>query len=427
MSTNDAQPGKQEAKHPAIATLQAGRWLTRFGWHLQQYALLGSSYVTDQATASKAKKKEFGLAEQALNTLARLSFDLNVMDAAELHDSLVDGWGAWRIKIDSDTLFDALDNETLQFRGRPEHDRRIDSCGELVNQYVKPLVRQLRQDIVSRLDGFQRAVFELGECVEEGLCRRDVFKYLTRSGDWPELFDDQGLAERDRDIESINNWTFEDACKSEVESDDRAEPTEDTAVLADTSRKPGDLAPHPDWPSKLLKAWGRTGMRSGPPAAVKSFIDVYNEHTLRKEQLRRVVTALTEQICGELSPTTEANDLCGHVDNPHVLPQLESRRLTATFRDAAESDNSAKATKKRRGSWAHKNLPLAEYQWYQTPIEGSLKYLAKALDCSEPTVKRMNEDGMVWVMMVHSKLFHLFLKTQLQYDQVRNKMAERTP
>jgi hypothetical protein len=90
--------------------------------------------------------------------------------------------------------------------------------------------------------------------------------------------------------------------------------------------------------------------------------------------------------------------------------------------DAGKQDKAVQANrgaKKRRGDWAHENPPPVEENWWQPPIEDSLKALAKAIGEAEPTIKERNERGGLWIMRIHCKKYCVWFKSKREYENAK--------
>jgi hypothetical protein len=99
-------------------------------------------------------------------------------------------------------------------------------------------------------------------------------------------------------------------------------------------------------------------------------------------------------------------------------------------RTGADGDKGAKTAranrgaKPRRGSWAHTTPPPVEQNWWQPPLIGSLKDLAKAIGVSQSVIKKKDRNESLWVLSVHAKKYQVWFKTEHEYKQARSKMPD---
>jgi hypothetical protein len=91
---------------------------------------------------------------------------------------------------------------------------------------------------------------------------------------------------------------------------------------------------------------------------------------------------------------------------------------------AESSGSKAKMVGGKQGSWAHEAPPPENERWWQTPIEGSLKELAKWADTSEQTFRQRNHRKNIWVVKQHGKKYSVYFRTEDQYNKTCRKRAD---
>ena len=79
----------------------------------------------------------------------------------------------------------------------------------------------------------------------------------------------------------------------------------------------------------------------------------------------------------------------------------------------------------KRGSWAHTGPPPVEAKWWPTPLEGSLKDLAKALKTSPDTIKQRHKRDTLWVRCIDAKKYQLFVRSKAEYDKAAAKLPKK--
>jgi hypothetical protein len=451
--------GDSEAANPQIAACEAGRRLARLSWHLQQGWLLGDPAAGNRSSEiSKASRRHFSLAKNVCNSLALLAYSIKGSDPDILHRGILDSWREIEEAAFPDGQLDALDLQTQEWldTGAREETREA-FCQELVRAQVTPLQDRLRQRVKAQLIASDHGVLQLGECIEEGLCRPDVCCFLVRTYLWPVL-----PTEHDRKATADESERMSRLTCGDVSLDGTSDQVLDAPVfpstLADTSREPGELAPHGLWRRKLKSLWRRVGLSSDSlPESLSCRASTWRRQ-LTRESLRELVDALFDKTCQHLraSPvgvpvsqepaqrsaqlfggSGQTSDSSPPADKKAAAPDIGMTspglggQSEAQLRRAVDSGSpglecpttastgSPPVTTRKKGTWAHtEQSPKGSFP--NGPLEGTLKLLAASARMHSETLKKQNGRA-VWIMQVHGNRYKMWVGDNATYSEIHTR------
>ena len=288
-------PGTTES---VVAALALGRCLARLFFHLQQGWILFKEQLCEPGSPHQ---RHFQRADQVYNAMASCCRSLAEVDADELFRVIVDA------KETSEA--EAFPDGCYETRKLMLEELREDNIGEvfgrIVDENIRPGHQRLRDAIRKRVRDNDLKLLSLGEAIEEGLCRNDIYRFLLPTGTW-EILDDPNLPTAEE---------FAELDDYEVNT-----PTvrEDLAISARlVSREPGNVAPHEMWAIQLASCWQDAALAPDEFAITK----------LRKAIARRKLTRqfLCEQI--ELLYRTATKRLTGTVSDERLTVTLDPSRI----------------------------------------------------------------------------------------------------
>lgn len=302
-----------------VGIFYCGRCLSRIYWHLQQCFLLGSKFdaATTDEQIREHKASHLNDAFRVVDTLSTLVGLTKVETADNLSREIRRLATEWKDGLEPDTFRDAIDNATEEFQGQPEDVSPAVHCSQLVKDYVDPLYDNMHELMTTAFQQQLRDLFNVGVQCERGICRPDVYRFLSWSDCWPVLGEEPASP-----LETTDPAEEEDHAQGgEVRDEVPAYRT-----LATKSFEPGQLAPEDGWIDDLRAAWNQAGLADvelHPRLVILG--QRLNERTLRRDSLVRAVDDIHCLACAcilDRSPTVE-----------RVIVDLETSRITVDGTD----------------------------------------------------------------------------------------------
>lgn len=304
-----------------VAIFYCGRCLSRIYWHLQQCFLLGSQF--DPATTAEQirnhKAAHLNDAFQVIDTLSTLVGLTKVHTADSLSREIRRLATEWKDGLEPDAFRDAIDNATEELQGQPEEVSPAVYCSQLVKDYVDPLYDNLHQSMTTAFQQQRDDLLNLGIQCERGICRPDVYRFLSWNDCWPVLGGESAsLLDTTDPAEEEYHAHVGEAC----------EELPAVRTLATKSFDPGQLAPEDGWINDLRAAWTQAGLaESELRASLVVLGQRLNERALRRDDLVQAVNEIQCLACESIlvrSPTVE-----------RVTVDVETSRITV---DGTEHD-----------------------------------------------------------------------------------------
>ena len=282
----------RQVSDPAVAAVTVGRCLARLSWHLQQGWLLAGA--PDGSPVWKSHQKHFARADRVYSTIASSVFQLEIEDAAELYQEVVDASKTAEDAAFPDGCYDTIRYAMSDRRISHDPDRRAEWCREIVEGHIRPGHRQVLAAVSKRLSQKDANLLSLGECIEDGLCRRDVYEFLRPRGIWQELREDDQPTLLDQELEDLADYPVD------VPACDTSESENDVDLLATLSRDPGDLAPHDMWLDRLRPELERSGL-DVRRECLRGLARAIKRRKLTRKGLRERVATLHDRVCRDLA------------------------------------------------------------------------------------------------------------------------------
>lgn len=327
---------------PRVAVFYCGRFLSRCYWHLQQGFLLGSKFdsATNAEQIRRHKAAHLSDAFRLADTPSTLVGLTNVQTADSLSRDIRRMAIEWKDGLEPDEFRDAIDNATEHFQGQPEEVSPAVYCSQLVKDYVEPLCGNIYESMTTAFQQQLGALFNLGVQCERGICRPDVYRFLTWSDCWPVL----------GEVPASPLDTSEPAEEEDYHGDardahrDAHEMLPAIRSLATRSFAPGQLAPEDGWIDDLRAAWTQAGLIDDELRA--SLVvpgQRLNERTLRRDGLVQTVVKIHHLACESIldhSPIAERIQVdleTNHITVDGTLHCVEPHhaRIIADLREAA--------------------------------------------------------------------------------------------
>lgn len=281
---------------PVIASLFAGRYMARSYYHMQQAVLLWAS-----RDLAHFRDRHYSSASGSLDAIAELIYAINVKDTEKqrLRNELDRDFQAWRRSLFPDRLIDRIDEANREFANRGPEADWDDICRRVVEDLLDEEYYSLRGRLFGELEALDQRVFELGEHIEQGLCRPDIYRHL-RTTSVAIVLRREPLPPMD-DIEEDE---FDDTTHSPEEEatdlDDASDP--EGAVVAKTSWDLGTLRPEDRWFNELPRIWMRACSTELKVVAFRRLRKlVLHERPILRSDVDEAVEALHEAACQSLA------------------------------------------------------------------------------------------------------------------------------
>jgi hypothetical protein len=285
-----------------VAVFYCGRFLSRIYWHLQQGFLLGSKFdsATDAEQIRKHKAAHLSDVFRVVDTLSTLVGLTKVQAADSLSRDIRRMATEWKNGLEPDEFRDAIDNATENFQGQPEEVSPAVFCSQLVRDYVDPLYGNIYESMTTAFQQQLGALFNLGVQCERGICRPDVYRFLTWNDYWPVLGEEPASPlDASEPVEEEDRGRVHEAL----------EEMPAVRTLATNSFAPSQLAPEVGWIDDLQAAWTQAGLPGDDLHARLLILErQLDQRTLRRDSLVHAVDEIHRLACESIldrSPTTE--------------------------------------------------------------------------------------------------------------------------
>ena len=259
----------------SVASYLAGRCTARLFFHWQQCALLGV-----RPDLRDAQGRQDTLVGKTIDAIRQLSYSLSAGDdrGRQLREQIERTRIDWQAEFYPDGQINRVDSANRQFAQRPPGSDSGDLCFQVIQDLVNEHFESIRRATLSVLLELDQRIFQVGECLEQGLCRPDIYRYLLNTPDrliLPAVPPPTNVPEEDEfeDIEKSNTAQDEEDA-SEAASVDAVEVSQESQtaqdeVVADTSWDPGDLQPQDTWMHDVGSTWKIAWPEEPEPAALE--------------------------------------------------------------------------------------------------------------------------------------------------------------
>jgi hypothetical protein len=239
-----------------LAAYDAGRLVNRLKWHTQQAWLL---LAEEPAQA----RRHAQIVQDVFRELGRVvRACVATEDRDRVQDVVKDRLADWESTFCSPGHRQGLDDALAHFQYEIQLSDGEGDPGLLREEFTKGLVRHVvalvdhtRDRVVAMLDEQRQLALGLGACVDRGVRRPDVYRFMYRSN---EESKPKAKKTRAKKAPTWDDWA--------AASSSPTEPEPEEWYLANTSVEPGEFRPDEDWKDDVHQRWVELGLPAHFPA-----------------------------------------------------------------------------------------------------------------------------------------------------------------